>query len=132
LNFLDNQVDPQSGTIRLKARFPNTDHRLWPGQFVNVTVRLASPEETVVPVAAVRAAQTGSYVFVVKADNTAEQRTVETPRNWNDLAIVRRGVKPGEKVIVEGQVRVKAGSTVQIVPPRGAPAQQSSPVATGQ
>ena len=82
LDFLDNRVDTGSGTILLKARFPNQDRRLWPGQFVNVIVRLAAPTETVVPTAAVENAQQGSYVFVVKPDSTAEQRTIETARSW--------------------------------------------------
>lgn len=116
LDFLDNEVDQSTGTIILKARFANTDRKLWPGQFVNVVVQLAQPTETVVPTAAVRASQTGSYVFVVKADLTAEQRTVEAARDWGDLTVIRRGVNPGERVIVEGQLRVKGGAKVQIVP----------------
>jgi multidrug efflux system membrane fusion protein len=115
LDFLDNKVDQQTGTIRMKARFPNNDRRLWPGQFVNVAVRLSSPIETVVPMAAVRTAQVGSYVFVVKADGTAEQRTVETPRSYRDFAVIARGLNQGERVIVEGQLRVKPGTKVQIV-----------------
>jgi multidrug efflux system membrane fusion protein len=125
LDFLDNVIDPQSGTIRLKARFANTDRRLWPGQFVNVSVRLSSPMQTVVPAAAVRTSQNGSYVFVVKPDQTADQRTVESPRTWQNLAVVSKGVNPGERVIVEGQLRVKPGTKVQIVS-RGAQSPDSS------
>ena len=84
LDFLDNTVDTASGTILLKAKFPNKNRQLWPGQFVNVSVRLANPTETVVPSAAVRTAQQGSYVFVVKPDSTAEQRTIETARSFDE------------------------------------------------
>ena len=114
LDFLDNRVDAGSGTILLKARFPNQDRRLWPGQFVNVVVRLTSPTETVVPTAAVKNAQQGSYVFVVKPDSTAEQRTVQTGRAWEDRTVIQGGLNPGEQVIVEGQLRVKSGAKVSI------------------
>ena len=108
LDFLDNTVDTASGTILLKAKFPNKNRQLWPGQFVNVSVRLANPTETVVPSSAVRTAQQGSYVFVVKPDSTAEQRTIETARSFDELTVVQSGLKPGEKVIVEGQLRSEA------------------------
>ncbi|HYI93120.1 MAG TPA: efflux RND transporter periplasmic adaptor subunit [Bryobacteraceae bacterium] len=119
LDFLDNTVDTASGTILLKARFPNKNRQLWPGQFVNVSVRLANPTETVVPSSAVRTAQQGSYVFVVKPDSTAEQRTIETVRSFDELTVIQSGLNPGEKVIVEGQLRVKPGSKVRIQQPRG-------------
>jgi multidrug efflux system membrane fusion protein len=129
LDFLDNEVDPATGTITLKALFPNTDRKLWPGQFVNVAVELAQPTETVVPTAAVRTAQNGSYVFVVKPDLTAEQRTVEPSRDYGDLTVIRRGVNAGERVIVEGQLRVKPGDKVQIVQqPQSAANQPQFPV----
>jgi multidrug efflux system membrane fusion protein len=122
LDFLDNTVDVSSGTIRLKAKFPNQDRRLWPGQFVNVSVRLANPTETVVPTAAVRTAQQGNYVFVVKPDSTAEQRTVEATRAFEDMTVIRAGLNPGEQVIVEGQLRVKPGTKVRIQTGKGAEA----------
>ncbi len=115
VDFLDNEVDQSTGTILMKARFSNTDRRLWPGQFVNVVVRLAMQTATVAPAAAVRTSQTGHYVFVVKPDSTAELRTVEAARTWNDFTVVDKGLKPGERVIVEGQVRVKSGIKVHVV-----------------
>jgi membrane fusion protein, multidrug efflux system len=118
LDFLDNTVDTASGTILLKARFPNQNRQLWPGQFVNVSVRLANPTETVVPSAAVRTGQNGSYVFVVKPDSTAEQRTIQTARAFEDVTVVQDGVRPGEQVIIEGQLRVKAGAKVRIQQPK--------------
>jgi membrane fusion protein, multidrug efflux system len=99
---------------------------LWPGQFVNVSVRLAIPTETVVPSAAVRTAQQGSYVFVVKADSTAEQRTIQTARVFEDITVVTGGVNPGEQVIVEGQLRVRPGAKVRIQQPKAAQARSNS------
>ena len=98
----------------LKARFPNQDRKLWPGQFVNVNVQLAMTNEIVAPTAAVKTAQQGNYVFVVKPDMTAEQRTVLTARSYGDITVIQNGLNPGERVIVEGQVRVKNGSKVRI------------------
>jgi membrane fusion protein, multidrug efflux system len=123
LDFFDNRVDTASGTILLKARFANQDRRLWPGQFVNVSVRLANPIETVVPSAAVRTAQKGSYVFVVKSDSTAEQRVIQTARVFEDSTVVQDGLNPGEQVIVEGQLRVKPGTKVRVQQPKGEAAQ---------
>jgi membrane fusion protein, multidrug efflux system len=114
LDFLDNRVDASTGTIMLKARFPNQDRKLWPGQFVNVNVQLAMTNEVVAPTAAVKTAQQGNYVFVVKPDMTAEQRTVITARSYEDITVIQNGLNPGERVIVEGQVRVKNGSKVRI------------------
>lgn len=114
LDFLDNRVDASTGTILLKARFPNQDRKLWPGQFVNVNVQLAVTNEIVAPTAAVRTAQAGNYVFVVKPDMTAEQRTVLTARSYDDFTVIQNGLNAGERVIVEGQVRVKNGSKVRI------------------
>lgn len=119
LDFFDNKIDTSSGTILLKAKFPNQNRRLWPGQFVNVSVRLAVPTETVIPSAAVRTAQKGSYVFVVKPDSTAEQRTIDPTRAFEDLTVVQGGLKPGEQVVVEGQLRVKPGTKLRIQEPKG-------------
>lgn len=115
LDFLDNRVDESTGTILLKARFANQDRRLWPGQFAGVVVRLATPLATVVPATAVKSAQQGNYVFVVNQDATAEQRTVESSRTWGNLAVIDSGVRPGERVIVEGQLRVRPGAKVRVV-----------------
>jgi multidrug efflux system membrane fusion protein len=114
LDFLDNRVDASTGTILLKARFPNQDRKLWPGQFVNVNVELTVTNEIVAPTAAVRTAQQGNYVFVVKPDMTAEQRTVQTARVYDEFTVIQSGLNPGERVIVEGQVRVKDGSKVRV------------------
>lgn len=115
LNFLDNEVDQASGTILLKATFANQDRMLWPGQFVNAAVQLATQSRVVVPASAIKTAQQGTYTFVVKDDSTAEQRTVKSSRAWQDLAVVESGINEGETVITEGQLRVKPGVKVQVV-----------------
>ena len=89
---------------------------------------------TVIPTAAVKSAQQGNYVFVVKPDNTAEQRPVQLARAWQDLTVIQSGVSPGEQVIVEGQLRVRPGTKVRLVQPgqqsqrRPEQAQSGSPV----
>jgi membrane fusion protein, multidrug efflux system len=126
VDFIDNRVDAATGTILVKARFPNSDRRLWPGQFVNVNVHLTDTSEVVAPTAAVKTAQKGSYVFVVKADSTAEQRIVQTDRAFEDVTIIRAGLEPGERVIVEGQLRVKPGGKVRVTNDRPGGAEKPS------
>lgn len=122
LNFIDNAVDSSSGTIKLKAIFPNESQRLWPGQFASITILLASPEVLVVPASAVENDQTGQHVFVVKADNTAEFRKITVERTDHDFAVVTHGLAAGETVVTDGQLRVVAGRPVDIKQPGGAPA----------
>ena len=84
LTFVDNAVDPSTGTLKLKASFPNQSHRLWPGQFVITRMTLATPEVLVVPFASIQNDQKGQHVFVIKADNTAEFRSVTIERSTRD------------------------------------------------
>ena len=114
ITFLDNTVDGATGSIRLKATFPNTDTRLWPGQFVNVNVLLESLQNAVViPAAALQNSQTGNYVYVLTDKQTVELRPVVLgPRVDRDVAI-ESGLRPGEKVVVEGQLRLAPGSKVK-------------------
>jgi membrane fusion protein, multidrug efflux system len=122
LSFIDNRVDPATGAIRLKARFENADQRLWPGQFVNVTMTVGVDEgATVVPSAAVQASQRGRAVFVIKADGTAEQRPVEVRRNEDGVSVISSGVAPGETVVTEGQLRLTNGAKVTVREGRTAP-----------
>jgi multidrug efflux system membrane fusion protein len=115
LTFVDNTVDRQTGTIRLKGTFDNRDRRLWPGQFVNVTLTLATqPNAIVVPTQAVQAGQQGQYVYVVKADNTAESRPVKVSRTIAGLAVVESGVQAGDKVVTDGQLRLVPGAKVDV------------------
>jgi multidrug efflux system membrane fusion protein len=122
ITFVDNAVDPTTGTIRVKGLFPNTGRRLWPGQFVNVVMTLATdPNALVVPSAAVQVGQQGSYVFVVKADQTAEMRTVEVGRIVEDATIVTKGLDAGDLVVTDGQLRLVPGTRVSVkdAPPAG-------------
>lgn len=113
LAFVDNTVDPTTDTIKLKAAFDNADHRLWPGQYARVTLRLATiPHATVVPGQAVQTGQDGEYVFVVKSDSTIEQRPIVTGQHAQQDTVVTNGLRPGESVVTEGQLRLEAGMRV--------------------
>ena len=115
ITFVDNQVDQTTGTIRIKATFPNSNRRLWPGQFVNVRVRLATdPRATVVPSVAVQAGPEGQYVYVLKADQTVELRPVVVARTAGSETILKQGVKAGETVVTDGQLRLVPGSRINI------------------
>lgn len=113
--FVDNNVDQLTGTIRVKGTFPNGDRRLWPGQFVNVTVALTNdPTATVVPTAAVQVGQQGQYAFVVKEDHSVEYRPVTVERTSGLDSVIKDGLKPGETVVTDGHLRLVAGSRVSI------------------
>ncbi len=115
IGFVDNNVDPSTGTIKLKGTFPNQDRRLWPGQFVNVIVTLTSdPAAIVVPAVAVQTGQQGQYVFVVKPDQTVDLRNVQVARTSGEEAVVAQGLKPGETVVTDGQLRLVPGSRVTV------------------
>lgn len=116
LSFIDNTVDPATGTIQLKGRFSNADHRLWPGQFVRVTLRLATQENAiVVPSAAIQSGQKGDYLFVVGAGQKVESRSVTVDRTVGDLTVVKDGVKAGETVVTDGQLRLVPGAVAKPV-----------------
>ena len=115
ISFVDNAVDPATGTIKVKGTFPNTDRRLWPGQFVNVTVELSTQRDaTVVSTAAVQAGQQGPFVFVVKSDQTVELRNVVVNRTAAAETIIASGVEPGETVVTDGHLRLVPGSRISV------------------
>jgi multidrug efflux system membrane fusion protein len=115
LSFVDNAVDSSTGTILLKGRFPNDDGSLWPGGFVDVRLQLyVERDALVVPAAAVVDGQQGSFVFVIQPDSSAATRAVTVSRTAGDLAIVSGDVQPGDRVVVDGQLRLRQGSKVQI------------------
>jgi membrane fusion protein, multidrug efflux system len=127
LTFIDNQVDVATGTISLKAKFPNDDDRLWPGQFVNVTLTLGvQADAVVVPSAAIQAGPNGPYVFLVRPDSTAELRLVQVNRTLNDRTVIADGLVAGDRVVVDGQMRLGNGTRVSV---QGAPKPQPTPVA---
>jgi multidrug efflux system membrane fusion protein len=113
VSFIDNQVDSTTGTIRLKATFPNAARLLWPGAFVQVSLALTTdPDALVVPATAVQASQDGQYVYVVKPDRTVEMRPVRIERQQGGLMVLANGVSAGETVVTDGQLRLVPGATV--------------------
>jgi multidrug efflux system membrane fusion protein len=115
LSFIDNAVDTSTGTILLKGRFPNDDGSLWPGAFVNVRLQLyVEREALVIPAAAVVAGQQGNFVFVIQSDSSAATKAVTVTRTAGDFAIVSGDVQPGDRVVIDGQLRLRQGSKVQI------------------
>jgi membrane fusion protein, multidrug efflux system len=113
LAFIDNAVDPATGTIALKGLFANDKDRLWPGQFVNagVTLRL-EPEALVIPTQAIQVGQKGNFVFVIKPDKTVEARQLTADRAANGETVVSKGLDLGEQVVVDGQLRLTNGTHV--------------------
>jgi len=115
LSFIDNTADATTGTIKLKAEFPNADKALWPGQFVNVVLTLHEQKDAIVaPSAAVQNGPTGQYVFVVKSDSTVELRNIKIARAEGDDTIVSAGLKPGDQVVTVGQLRLAPGTKVSV------------------
>jgi len=116
LSFIDNTVDASTGTIKLKGTFQNADHRLWPGEFVRVTLQLTMQSNAVVvPNQAVQTGQDGPFVYVVNlADKKVEMRPVVTGTRVDQDLVINRGLQPGETIVTEGQLRLAPGSAVQI------------------
>jgi multidrug efflux system membrane fusion protein len=115
LSFYDNTVDASTGTIRLRATFPNPGRKLWPGQFVRVRTRLGSdPNAVVVPNQSVQTGPDGQFVFVVKEDRRVEMRTVTTAMRSGQDLVIASGLAAGETVITEGQMRLAPGMRVVV------------------
>jgi multidrug efflux system membrane fusion protein len=137
LSFIDNAVDETTGMIRLKATFENGDERLWPGQFVNVVLTLATqPRAIVVPSRAVQTSQQGRFVFVVKPDLGVEVRPVEIGQAIENDVIIEKGLQVGERVVTDGLLRLTAESKVEIgggaagAPERRTGGEPAAPAAT--
>jgi len=127
LTFIDNQVDTATGTISLKAKFANDDERLWPGQFVNVVLTLGlQADAVVVPSTAIQIGPNGTYVFLVRPDSTAELRLVKVNRTLNDRTVIAEGVAAGDRVVVDGQLRLSNGARVTL---QGAAPAKATPIA---
>lgn len=115
VSFLDNAVDPATGTIRLKGQFANKQKRLWPGQFVTLSLTLeVRKQAVVVPAQAVQTGQKDQFVFVVKPDNTAEVRPVIPGPAYEAITVIDSGLQAGEQVVIDGQMRVIPGGKVEI------------------
>ena len=114
LIFVDSGVDTTTGTIQLKARFANVDGRLTPGEFVNVSLKLTEePNAITVPAAAVQSGQKGSFIYVIKPDQTVEARAVTTGQTVNNQTAIKTGLQSGERVVVDGQFNLAPGVAVR-------------------
>jgi multidrug efflux system membrane fusion protein len=128
LLLIDNQIDQTTSTIRLKASFPNEDERLWPGQFVRARVLVDTLKNVVtVPPAVVQRSTQGLFAWVITPDNVAEIRPITAGASDDDLTVVKSGLKPGERVVVSGQYRLRGGATVEPREQPGAVAQTVTP-----
>ena len=126
LTFVDNTVDRATGTIILKATFANPDRALWPGEFVNAVLTLATDQKAVVaPTSAIQNGQQGTYAYVVKADQTVESRPVTVARNAPEGAVIAKGLAPGETVVTDGQLRLSPGAKIEVVTGQAPGATQS-------
>lgn len=130
VTFLDNTVDVTTGTVTLKATYPNAGQELWPGASVDVVLVLGVDKNAVVvPEPALSRSQSGTFVFVIGADGRAEPRPVEVLRTTATLALIRAGLKPGEQVVTDGQLRLRKGTKVTL---RSLPSAKLSPSAAGE
>lgn len=114
LTFLDNSVQDGTGTVKLRATIANGDHRFWPGRFVKIRLVLDTLQKAVlVPAAAPQNSAQGPFVYVVKEDSTAEQRTIAQGQRHGELIVIRQGVRPGERIVIDGQLGVTPGGKVR-------------------
>jgi len=133
LTFIDNGVDMTTGMFKLKGTYQNQDRRLWPGQFVDVALELSTQKNAVVvPTKAIQTGQQGEYVYVVRADSTAEQRPVKTSGVYQNLTLISDGLKTGERVVVSGQLRVAPNAKVMVQNSSSGGKTDTAPVGGGQ
>jgi membrane fusion protein, multidrug efflux system len=132
LQFIDNAVDETTGTILLKALFPNEDRVLWPGQFANVTLALTTRVGAIVaPSAAVQTGQQGLFVYVIKPDMSVEMRPVTTGPTLDGRVVIETGLAPDERIVTDGQLRLTPGAKVAIKGAAGVPGAQGAAAAPG-
>jgi multidrug efflux system membrane fusion protein len=121
LTLIDNMIDQTTGTIHLKATFPNTDERLWPGEFVNLRLVLRVRHDVAtVPAQTVQDGPDGHYAYVIGNNGTVERRTVQVSAVQNGIAVIDKGLTPGERIVVEGQYRLTDGARVRALAPKPA------------
>ena len=119
LTLIDNSIDQSTGTVHLKARFDNDDERLWPGQFVSLRVVLSTRREVAtVPAQTVQNGPNGYYAYVIKPDDTVEKRAVDIASIQDGIAVVTKGLSPGEQIVVDGQYRLTEGIRVKPTAPQ--------------
>jgi multidrug efflux system membrane fusion protein len=136
LATIDNQIDPNTGTFRLKSVFDNRDNALYPNQFVNARIQVETQKNALtVPAAAIQRGQQGTYVYVVKQDKTVESRPVQVKLTEGTLTVLGSGVNPGDLVVTDGQEKLQPGSRVEPQrtgpPGRIAPTDQAMPSGAG-
>jgi multidrug efflux system membrane fusion protein len=118
LSFVNNMVDQTTATIQLKATFANTNNALWPGQFLDVSLVLTTRTAIVVPSQAIQPGQAGPYVFVVKPDQTVESRPVVPGTRLGAETIIEQGLRAGERVVIDGQLRLVPGAKIEVRAPK--------------
>lgn len=122
LSVVDNEIDPTTGTVKLKATFPNDDLKLWPGKFVNARLTIdVKKNATVVPASVVQRGPQGTYAYVIKPDKTADMRSIKVGETENNETLITDGLKPGEDVVVDGQYKLQPGAHVDVTGPQGQP-----------
>jgi multidrug efflux system membrane fusion protein len=131
LAVVDNEIDPTTGTVKLKATFPNDDLKLWPGKFVNARLILTTRKDaTVIPSSVVQRGPQGTYAYLINPDKTVEMRPIKVAQTEGNLALVDDGLKPGEQVVVDGQYKLQPGAHVEVTTPQ--PSRQARPVQARQ
>ncbi len=128
LAVIDNEIDPATATVRLKATFPNEDQRLWPGQFVNARLLLTTRKGgIIIPSSAVQRGPNGSYVYVIAQNQTAEMRPVTVVQTQEQRSLIDSGIEKGERVVIDGQYKLQPGATVEITQPGPKPGGPGKP-----
>jgi multidrug efflux system membrane fusion protein len=128
LVVVDNQIDQTTGTVKLKAEFPNPDLQLWPGQFINVRLLIETLRQVVVvPTAAVQRGPSGTFVYIVKPDNTVTARPVTVSQQDDTQSVVTAGLEPPERIVTTGFSRLTEGGAITIGSPDAAPAPDLAP-----
>jgi len=131
LAVVDNQIDQTTGTVKLKATFPNKDLKLWPGKFVNARLILATEKNaTVIPSSVVQRGPQGTYAYLIKPDKTVEMRPIKVAQTEGNLTLVEDGLSPGEQVVVDGQYKLQPGARVELMSPH--PSKQAQPTQARQ
>jgi multidrug efflux system membrane fusion protein len=119
LAVVDNEIDQTTGTVKLKATFPNPDLKLWPGKFVNARLILTTRKNaTVVPSSVVQRGPQETYAYVIKPDKTVEMRPIKVAQTENNQALIDSGLQPGEQVVVDGQYKLQPGARVELTTPQ--------------
>ncbi|MFA5904133.1 MAG: efflux RND transporter periplasmic adaptor subunit [Desulfobacula sp.] len=114
LSFMDNAVNPETGTIKIKGVFANTAKKLWPGQFIDVVMTISSLKNAVVvPTSAIQTGQQGQYVYIVKPENTVEVRIVTAGPAMGEETVIEKGLLAGETIVIDGQLRLTPGAAVE-------------------